>query len=85
MSPDRKHDHNFVKHANKIVIDYYRDLLGGEVKGLHIWSDGCKTQFKLKAQFYWVTGAAQEYGFPIEHCFFSPATERARVTGSVLS
>ena len=70
MSPDRKHDNCFVQHANEKMISHYKAEMGDDLKGIHIWSDGCKAQFKLKKQYYWLTEAEARYNLKIEHCFF---------------
>jgi len=69
VSPDRKHSNEFVKHCNNILIQRWKEKIPG-LEAVHIWSDGCKGQFKQKAQWYWLTEAAKEHGITITHNFF---------------
>jgi hypothetical protein len=58
MSPDLVHDQPFAEYVTTKVIEQYKakfELEGRTLKHVHIWSDGCKGQFKNKDQFLFVT------------------------------
>jgi hypothetical protein len=69
VSPDRKHSNEFVQHCNNILIEKLKKNIKG-LKTVHLWSDGCKGQFKQKKQWEWLTAAAKEHGITITHNFF---------------
>jgi hypothetical protein len=69
VSPDRKHSHQFVRHCNDILIKKWK-AKNPQLKAVHIWSDGCKGQFKQKKQWHWLTEAAEAQGIRITHNFF---------------
>lgn len=58
LSPDRNHDNDFARHCIKQVLGRLRaerEENEPEIKRLAIWSDGCKAQFKLKKQLFFVS------------------------------
>ena len=81
MRPDRKHDNSFVQYCNDVVIKHYKTVMGASLTGVHIWSDGCKAQFKLKKQHYWLTEGQARYGVTIEHSFFQSCNGKGQSDG----
>jgi hypothetical protein len=69
VSADRKHSNEFVRYCNEILISKWLTK-NPKLKAVHIWSDGCKGQFKQKKQWHWLSEAAAEHGIRITHNFF---------------
>ena len=69
MSPDLVHDQPFAEYVTTKVIEQYKAkfaLEGRTLKHVHIWSDGCKGQFKNKDQFLFVTQVFPSYVFTVQ-------------------
>jgi hypothetical protein len=58
VSPDLLHSNAFVQHVTNDSIRHYQRVFaagGTPLVNVHIWSDGCRGQFKNKEQFLWLT------------------------------
>ncbi|CAM9293724.1 unnamed protein product, partial [Choristocarpus tenellus] len=74
-SEDRSQDNEFVQNAMEMFIGshlmpFAREY-GQTLKVLHIWSDGCGSQFKNRWQMWWVSQAIAKMGISVVHNFFS--------------
>jgi hypothetical protein len=57
ISPDLNHSNAFVKHVTEDSIRHYQPVFaaaGQNLAHVHLWSDGCRGQFKNKEQFLWL-------------------------------
>jgi hypothetical protein len=80
MSADLSHSNNFVQHVmNKLISDYKTVFIaaGRTLKHVHLWSDGCGSQFKNKNQFYWLTTGMFKHGVRLTHHFFQSCHGKA--------
>jgi hypothetical protein len=60
-SPDLLHSNAFVQHVTNDSIRHYQRafaVAGRPLFHVHIWSDGCRGQFKNKEQFLWLSSGS---------------------------
>ena len=72
LSPDSKHDTKFVQHVNDHLIPITKQQLkdqGVDLKVVYFASDGCRGQFKLRAQWFWLSKTMKEHGVEGRHRF----------------
>ncbi|CAM9586630.1 unnamed protein product, partial [Choristocarpus tenellus] len=48
---------------------------------LHIWSDGCGSQFKKRWQMWWVSQSSARMGIPLVHNFFASCHSKSLPDG----
>jgi hypothetical protein len=83
ISPDLSHSNAFVQHITEDSIRHYQPVFaaaGRQVKNVHIWSDGCRGQFKNKEQFLWVASGSSTFAKPLSST--GPATTDATTASS---
>ena len=74
LSPDGKHDNDFVQHVNEHLVALVKaklqDELDVKLELVHFVSDGCRGQFKLKKQWLWLTNLETTLGVVGRHRYF---------------
>ena len=73
LSADLSHSNNFVQHVMDELIEDYKGkfaAMGRTLKHVHVWSDGCASQFKNKNQFHWLTTGPFKHQVRLTHHFF---------------
>ena len=83
MSPDLNHSNKMHQYSVEQVIEHYKTLFaraGHPLTHVHIWSDGCASQFKNRREFYWLTTGRQKYGIWLAHNFFQSCHGKGKST-----
>ncbi|CAM9800641.1 unnamed protein product, partial [Choristocarpus tenellus] len=74
-SEDRSQDNEFVQNAGEIFVKDHLIPLASEcgqnLEVLHIWPDGCGSQFKNRWQMWWVSQSLARMGISVVHNFFA--------------
>ena len=70
LSADGKHDNQFVQHVNAHLIGEVKVLMeeqGDKMEVCHFVSDGCRGQFKLRRQWFWLSKSVKDLGVETRH------------------
>ena len=75
LSPDGKHDNGFVQHVNEHLVQFikekvFKEQLGRGLDVAHFISDGCRGQFKLRRQWFWLSTLKEKLGVSGRHRYF---------------
>lgn len=73
ISDDLSHDNAFVQAILRDVVAEFKGKLemeSQELEFVHIWSDGCRSQFKGRQQFAFISCSESILGVKMEHNFF---------------
>jgi hypothetical protein len=86
LSPDGKHDNAFVQHVNEHLISevkkVFTEQLKQELKVVHFVSDGCRGQFKLRRQWFWLSSLEGKSGVEGRHRYFQSCHGESSSHGS---